>query len=162
MTEDFIRNQAFMSLGSRLKRLGERMQADVQRLAKAEGFDTPTGLIPTVAILGERETMSIGALAEALGVSQPGATRNIAQLAALGLVSEKWDRRDKRVKTASLTAKGKVLFRHVESNLGPRVAQAVEALCGSGRHEFLATLASIEDGLDAAPLDERASKQQEQ
>ena len=158
MTVDFIRNKAFMTLGSRLRRLGERMQGDVQRLARSEGFNTPSGLIPTIDILGERGALTIGVLVDALGISQPGVTRNIGQLVKLGLVSAKWDRHDKRVKTVCLTSKGKDMFAHVRGDLGPRVAQAVEALCGSGKNDFLTALANIEEGLDAASLDQRAAK----
>ena len=50
--------------------------------------------------------MTIGELAESLGVTQPGVTRNAAQLEALGLVRTLRTKADRRVRTISLTKKG--------------------------------------------------------
>ena len=98
--EDVIKELGYLTLGSRLKRLGERMQADVSRLVKQEGQNVHAGLMPTLGILAKRGPMTVGDLATALGIAQPGVTRMLAQLKRQKLVSSGKTKNDQRQRSA--------------------------------------------------------------
>ena len=87
MVEDFVRERGYLTLGSRFKRLGDRLQADVSRLAESEGVGVPAGLLPILGVLDRHGPLTVGRIAEALGIAQPGVTRTLSQLVSLGLVA---------------------------------------------------------------------------
>lgn len=155
---DFVRERGYLTLGSRLKRLGERFQADVQELARAEGIDLPAGLFPTVGVLAEAGTLAIGELARALGISQPGATRNVDRLVGLGLVEAVTDRADRRVRAVTLSDRGRRLVQATEHDLWPRVELGVAEICGGRDGPLLDILTAIERALDQRPLHVRAAR----
>lgn len=155
---DFVRERGHLTLGSRLKRLGERFQAEVQELARAEGIDLPAGLFPAVSVLAEAGTLSIGELAEALGISQPGATRNVDKMFRLGLVDSVPGNTDRRFRAVKLSDRGRQLVRATEHDLWPRVEQAVAEICHGVDGPLLDVLSRIERALDQRPLHVRAAK----
>lgn len=158
MTEDFIRSKGHMTLGSRFRRLGERLQADVQRLAKAEGINVPAGLWPVLGAIDAHGPLTIGGLTQALGISQPGVTRSVAELTRMGLVRSVRGRDDQRQRTAALTPKGAALVGAAKQDLWPRIEKAVAGLCGSQQGPLLDQLTALEAALDAMPLDRRAAR----
>lgn len=155
MTEDIVRQFGFLALGSRFKRIGEQMQADVQRLLKAEGIMIPAGLLPTLAALDRHGEMTIGELAESLGIAQPGATRNISQLIALGMVRSLRRSRDLRQKSILLTKKGEAIVAITRRNLWPQIEQAVAGICTKLDGGLLSQLDAIEDALKQESLASR-------
>ena len=155
---DFVRERGFLTLGSRFRRLGERLQAEVQELARAEGITLPAALFPTVGVLAEAGTLTVGELAQALGISQPGATRNVDRLVTLGLVEAVGGGADRRVRAVALSDRGRQLVRATEHDLWPRVAQAVAEICGGHHGPLLDLLAGIERALDERPLHVRAAR----
>ncbi len=97
MVEDFVRRKGYLTLGTRLKRIGDRLQADVQQLIDAEGGTVQTGQYPLLAAIDELGHLTIGELADALGVSQPGITRSVGQLAKQGIVTVARGQEDQRI-----------------------------------------------------------------
>ena len=158
MIGDFVGDRGYLTLGSRLKRLGERLHAEVQELARAEGVDLPAGLFPTLGALDTAGSLTIGELALGLGISQPGATHNVARLTRLGLVRSVRRRVDRRVKVVTLTKRGEALVQATKHDLWPRVERGVAAICAGLDGSLLASLAAIERALDEKPLRVRAAK----
>lgn len=66
-----------------------------------------SGQFSILAGLNQESDVSIGALAEALGLERTTLTRNLAPLEAAGLVRSAADDRDRRVRSLSLTAAGR-------------------------------------------------------
>src|SRR5437868_6510228 len=85
MPTDILHDLGPVFLGSRLKRLAERMQGGAARILAEAGLKLQPAQAPLLAAL-EREPMTVGQLVEAVGSSQPGVTRAAGQLVALGLV----------------------------------------------------------------------------
>ncbi len=158
MIDDYIREQGYLTLGSRLKRLGERLQADVQRLAKSEGLDLPPALFPTIGVLDHHGVLTVGEVAQALGISQPGATRNIRELAKLGLVKSTPSTGDRRAKALQLTDKCRRLIQENKKDMWPRVERAVSDLCAGLKGDLLNQLTRIEEELNRVSLDRRAAR----
>ncbi|KQS96387.1 MULTISPECIES: MarR family winged helix-turn-helix transcriptional regulator [unclassified Rhizobium] len=155
--DDILRNLGFLCLGSRLKRIGERLQADTQKIMDDAGVGIAPGQYPLLAALDRLGPLSVGDLAEALGVSQPGVTRSLSQLAALGLVHQQPIPGDQRRKVASLSTAGEQLVATAKAEIWPRIESAVIDLCGTFDGPLLSQLAAIEDGLAERPLSLRGS-----
>ena len=51
MTEDVVKELGYLTLGTRLKRLGERLQSQTQVLLEAAGTDVPASHFPILAAL---------------------------------------------------------------------------------------------------------------
>lgn len=158
MVGDFVKERGYLTLGSRFKRLGERLQGEVQELARAEGFDVPAGLFPAIGALDEAGSLTIGELAEALGISQPGATRTVEKLARLGLVRSVRRPADRRIKAVTLTDACKALVLAAKDDLWPRVERGVAEICDGLGGPLLESLAAIERALDDQPLHRRAAR----
>lgn len=157
MAGDLIRDFGYLTLGSRFKRIGERMQADVQRLTAAHGFELH-GSLWTMLIAIERDgPIAVGELAQTLGIAQPGVTRSLALLEARGLVKPIKSKGDQRVKRVALTEQGEMIVDQAKQNIWPRVAQAVAEVCEGLDGPILEQLTQIEDALARQPLDQRAN-----
>jgi len=157
-TVDFVRATGHLSLGTRLKRIGERFQADVNRLLVAEGVDVPAPFFPALTAIQRAGSLTVGGLAEAMGVAQPGVTRSLGQMEKMGLVKTARGKVDLRQRTISLTRKGEELVTRTHEDLWPRVRQAVADLCAPLEGPLLNQLDRMEDELKRLPLDRRAAK----
>jgi DNA-binding MarR family transcriptional regulator len=152
MVEDVVRALGLLPLGSRLKRVGERLHAHTQQIMEEMGVPFPAGHYPFLAALDRLGPLTIGDLADAVGITQPGATRAVSQLAKVGLVSTRPGRDDQRQRIVSLSAKGRRQVDFARREVWPRIESAVADLCGGLRGPLLDQLAAIEDGLNDAPL----------
>ncbi|ADZ69720.1 MarR family winged helix-turn-helix transcriptional regulator [Polymorphum gilvum] len=156
MVEDVVRRLGHATLGSRLKRIGERLQADTQELtARLAESDLPVAHNPVLAALDRNGPMSIGDLAQALGQSQPGITRMVGKMKAAGLVETRTDATDRRVSTVRLTTRGEALTTHLKEVLWPAVEAAVADACEGLSGTLLEQLDQLEDRLAEKPLGRR-------
>jgi ribosomal protein S18 acetylase RimI-like enzyme len=153
---DILRDYGAVFLGSRLKRLGERMQAGAARVINDTGLSVQPAHMPLLAAL-DRQPMTIGQLAQAVGVSQPGVTRAVGQLVELGLAqSQTGD--DQRLRTISLAPAGEAAMARARLNVFPQVEAAVGTLLQDRLDAFMAQLAELETALDATPIDVLAAR----
>jgi DNA-binding MarR family transcriptional regulator len=81
---DVVADEGGVMLGSRLKRLAERLQMGAELIARDCGLPTQPGQMPLLTALWRHGPMSVGDAAGATGFSQPAITRTARQLAALG------------------------------------------------------------------------------
>jgi DNA-binding MarR family transcriptional regulator len=158
MPEDIVRELGHLTLGSRLKRIGERLQADVTRLAQSEGIDVPSPHFPLLTAVHRAGTITVGDIAAALGTAQPGVTRSLAQLAAMGLVKSARNMGDQRQRMVSLTPRGTELVIRTHRDIWARVNDAVARLCANLQGPLLSQLQALEEELARLPLDRRAAK----
>ncbi len=155
MTEDIVRAFGFLCLGTRMKRIGERLQADTQRIMEEMGVGIAPGQYPLLAAIDRLGPLTVGELAEAIGISQPGVTRSIGQLKQLGLLCADASPGDQRRKVMSLSPQGRALIEMSKAQVWPRIESAVIDLCGGLDGPLLDQLAAIEDGLAVLSLERR-------
>lgn len=155
MATDILSELGPVFLGSRLKRLAERMQAGAARILTDAGLPLQPAQAPLLAAL-DRSPMTVGELVETVGSSQPAVTRAAGQLVALGLVrSERGaDRRQRRL---ALTAAGEAAMARIRHLVWPRVGPAVTTMLDGLSGPLLAQIAGIEAALAEHPLDARAA-----
>jgi DNA-binding MarR family transcriptional regulator len=158
LVEDIVRSFGYLTLGSRMKRIGERLQADVQRIMADREVRLQPSQYPFLAAIDRLGPLAVGDLAEAVGITQPGATRSVGQLVRAGMVRVKPARDDQRRRVVSLTANGRNEIDFAKRQVWPRIEAAVADLCSGLKGPLLDQLAAIEDGLTERPLDRRTGK----
>ena len=156
--EDVIRSLGFLCLGSRLKRIGEQLQADTQRLLDCLDVPVQSSQYPLLAALDRLGSLPVGELAQCLGIAQPGITRSVALLAELGLLEVSPSDEDQRRRIVSLSQNGRRLVDVAKREVWPRIEKAVADLCSDLSGPLLGQLADIEDRLAAASLCRRVEE----
>src|SRR4029453_15048916 len=107
MTEDVVRRLGYLTLGTRLKGFRERLQAHTQGILDAHELPIQAAQFPFVAAIDRLGPVTVGEVAEAVGVTQPGATRTLGQLVEAGLIEVTPAQNDLRRKWVVLTKRGK-------------------------------------------------------
>ena len=161
MVEDFVRGKGYLTLGTRFKRIGDRLQADVQQLIDAAGLAVQTGQYPLLAALDEIGPMTIGDLAAALGVSQPGVTRSVGQLAKQGVVTVRRGTRDQRKRRVELTEKGRTLVADGRQTIWPLIEAHLADICAGTDGPLLDQLDALEARLQEKSLYSRVMETKE-
>lgn len=161
MTEDIVRSKGLTTLGSRLRRIGERLQGEVQQLFDQYEFPIQPFQYPLLLALYEGGALEIGQISKALGVSQPGVTRSVGQLATSGCVQVTLDENDRRVRRVSLTALGRNTVNEVQDKIAPDVIAGFHEILDVDAHELLSLLGRLEDGLDSGSFAERAKRRKQ-
>ena len=150
--EDVVKELGYLSLGTRLKRLGETLQAQSQAVLAAHGFEQPAAYFPLLAALHRLGPLSVGELSQAVGVSQPVVTRSLCGLENDGLVQSRTSAEDRRVRHVVLSRKGANLVRRARCEAWPAIEAAVAQACAGLKADLLAQLAELEGALADKPL----------
>jgi DNA-binding MarR family transcriptional regulator/N-acetylglutamate synthase-like GNAT family acetyltransferase len=158
---DVVRERSALFLGSRMKRLAERMQAEVVRLVEQAGLPLQPSHMPLLGTLEQDGPQTLGRLTQALGLAQPTVTRAVARLVELGLVEVSRVHRDQRHKTISLTEAGRAALERAKLMVWNRTEAAVEELVAGLDGPLLAQLDQLEDRLAEEPLDRRGRRHAE-
>jgi len=150
--KDVVKLLGHLALGTRLKRLGDRLQAQTQLILEDAGVPVPASHLPALAALDDGGSMTVGALSRALGVTQPGVTRMTVTLEAAGLVRSGAAEDDGRARVVTLAPAGRQLLVRLRRRTFPSIEAAVREACDDDSGRFLAQLASLEDALEETPL----------
>lgn len=155
--DDALADLGFLFLGSRMKRLAERMQADATKIFEAGGHGR---LLPAfnvvLATLDLRGEATIGALGDLIGVSQPAITRTVSAMIESGLVTAEAHEADQRVRVVRLTEEGRRMVAHLKATAWRQItAAARDVSADAGCADILERLAAYEAQLEIKPLNER-------
>ena len=158
MIEDVVKELGHLSLGTRLKRIGEALQAQTQAVLAAHGFEQPAAYFPLLAALDRLGPLSVGELSQAVGVSQPVVTRSLRGLEDDGLVASDVSAEDRRVRRVALSRKGRAMVQRAQREAWPAIEAAVAQACAGLRGDLLTQLAGLEDALTQIPLLQRTQE----
>ena len=161
MSYDIIRDLGLLCLGTRLKRLGERLQGETLCMIDESDLTIQPNQCPVIVALHRLGPLSIGELVGTLGISQPAVTRTVGLLTEQGLVEIRRSTEDQRRREVHLTAKGNSFARRADTHLWPVIEAAVTELCTDLKGPLLRQLAEIEDRLDALPLRDHLTSKKE-
>jgi len=153
---DVITERGALFLGSRLKRLAERLQGDVAHVTERAGVPVQPGHYALLATLDQYGPLTVSELADAMQVSQPAVTRTLSRLLAKGLVESSRIHRDQRHKTISLTAAGTSVLVRSKLLVWPQVEEAVSGVLARLTGSFLEQITAIEASLAERALSERS------
>ncbi len=152
MPSDVLAASGSLFLGSRIKRLADRMQADASTVLEALDLPVQPSHVPLLAALDRDGTLTVSEAVEALGISQPAVTRIAGFLADLGLIEVSRPASDGRQKCLALTAAGDTLVARIKTGLWPQVRGAADALCDGLSGSFLEQIAGLEARLEQRSL----------
>ena len=155
MAGDVISEREALFLGSRLKRLAERMQGEVVRVVERVGLDIQPSQYPLLMTIDQYGPQTVGELTQAMQLSQPAVTRAVARLREMGLVEMNRVHRDQRHKTVSLTAAGVAALVRSKRLVFPQIEAAVIELLEDITGPLANQLSAIEARLCERPLDRR-------
>jgi len=158
MIDDIVRSKGYLTLGSRLKRVGERLQAETQQLMNIENVPILSSQYPLLAALDENGPMAIGDLADALMVSQPGITRSVGQLTKQRLISLRRGKKDQRTRIAALTERGQALVEEGRRKIWPQIEYCLTEILYGYSGSLLEQLDILEDALEESSFSVRISK----
>jgi DNA-binding MarR family transcriptional regulator len=159
MIEDVVKALGHLSLGTRLKRIGETLQAQTQAVLAAHGLEQPAAHFPLLAALDRLGSLSVGELSQAVGVSQPVVSRSLRGLEHDGLLQSEPHEKDARVRRVGLSRKGRAFVQRARREAWPAVEGAVAQACSGLKGELLAQLSALEDALADKPLLQRTQGQ---
>ncbi|SFG10037.1 DNA-binding transcriptional regulator, MarR family [Novosphingobium sp. CF614] len=154
MSADLIAELGYLCLGSRFRRLGERLQAGVAELASLEGIAIQPAQFPVLAALADGP-LTVGTLARRLDLSQPGVTRAVGKLVNDGLVEPAGDTGDQRHRAFRLSNRGRELLEHARRRVFPLVEETVARLCARPDDDLLGHLAHLDKALAEVPFEKR-------
>jgi DNA-binding MarR family transcriptional regulator/ribosomal protein S18 acetylase RimI-like enzyme len=156
MAGDLLKERGNLFLGSRLKRLAERMQSDVILVAERAGLPIQPSQYPLLATLDRYGPQTVGELTQAMELSQPTVTRSVSRLVEMGLIEVSRVRRDQRHKTISLTGAGEAALERSKRLVWPQIEAAVVEISQGLSGSLLDQIAEIEERLAERPLHQRA------
>jgi MarR family transcriptional regulator, organic hydroperoxide resistance regulator len=156
MLPDYVRSAGPAALGARLRRLSAALDADARRIYAEAGVTFEQRWLGLLDLLSSHGPLTVGELAESLGISHPSVSQSRDSLAKAGLIAWEADEKDRRRRRLRLTKDGEVLVRRLRP-LWAALDQAAEAL-DTEAGGVAAALDRLEDRLEDRGLYERVGE----
>jgi DNA-binding MarR family transcriptional regulator len=153
-SQDLIAAYASAGVGARLRRLSERIDREARSVYKHIGIDFEQRWVGVLILLIERRAMTVGELAQALGITQPSVSQTLRSLQTAKLVAAQLDPHDPRRRIQRLTKEG-LAFAEKARPVWQALMEAARDLDRAGI-DIVTPLAQIERELDRKSLYERA------
>ena len=150
---DFVRKQAERAFGTRLRRLSERLDREVQEIYRTAGEGFEPRWFAVVAALNEGPA-TVGELAERIGVTHAAVSQVRSALVAEGLVRGVADPEDMRRQRLELTAAGLAMVVRLEP-LWNALADVTVDLLDEAAPALMQELGGLEAALDRETLKSR-------
>ena len=154
MPHDFLGSLGHLALGSRLKRAGTLLQSATQAWLRDAGCDVPASQLPLLAALDSAGPVSLGTLADMLGVAQPGVSRMAGSLETEGWITLESEAGDKRVRLLALTPAGEQLVAEAKKIWWPVIQEAAAELCADLTGSLTDQLTGLEEKLSAGAYED--------
>ena len=156
--KDFFDELGEVALGSRLKRLSDKLMSDALDVYKHMGQDIQPKWFTLMSLLYEKKSVSIVEASEFLGLTQPCISQFSKELIKKEWVMASPDKNDLRRKILSLTNKGKRRFKKMEP-VRKAVRAAANSLCQEVEHDFYQAIKQFEKALTKKSLYQRTLEQ---
>lgn len=153
---DFLDELAELALGSRLKRLSDRLMADASQVYKNCGHEIQPKWFALLALLNTRNEVSIVDASEQLGLTQPAISQFVKELIKEELVTTAPSLKDSRRKFITLTEKGKLSIENMRI-MWKSVDLAAKQLCDESGSDFFDSVKRFEKALSKSSLSQRTA-----
>lgn len=140
-----------LTLGSRLKRLSDRLFQDVQDLYFACDIPISASHFPILRLLQAKETLSVVDVANELGLSHPAISKQVAKMIKDGVIDKRPDPRDSRRYMLMLSEKGCLAMMKVAPIL-EEMSFVLEMAISHTQGNFLTSLKQFEQQFMAGEL----------
>lgn len=132
-----------LALGSRLRRLNERLTEDAAEIYTLYEVALDPKWFPVFYVLSHQETASITEIAQIIGHSHPSVSQIVKEMKKRGLVITDKSIKDARVCVVMLSDIGKQLVPKIEKQYLD-VTQAVEDLLAETQHDLWKAITEVE------------------
>ncbi|MEP4890946.1 MAG: GNAT family N-acetyltransferase [Aliiglaciecola sp.] len=161
MNKDFLNELGELALGSRLKRVSERMMADAAAVYQHFDMNIQPKWFTLLALLDKKEQVSVVEAANLLGLTQPALSQFSRQLAAKKLINITLGSEDSRKRVLSLSALGRQKVTEMRP-VWTAVDKAAKDLSHEFENHFYDSLKTFEQALKKRSLLERSKDHFEQ
>lgn len=146
---NIYREPGELIIGSRLRRISERILYDIGRIYKDREITFEAAWFPVFYLLDRQGPMTVGEIAKALEISQPGASQVIGGLVRRQLVAYQLSRQDRRIRRLGFTPAGEQLLHEIKP-VWEALRQAVQGMLGESPRTglLMAALDDLEDMLE--------------
>ncbi len=148
---DYLTELGSLALGSRLKRISERISHEVSTIYEKEGISFEPRWFPVFHLLGNGGKASIVEIAKEIGVTHPAVNQIAKEMLQEGLLNEVVDKSDKRKRLLSLSTKGKNMHANLRQTW-QLIRIAVNEAMEESEQNLLAAIKSTEETLDKTNL----------
>lgn len=155
---DILRDAGHLALASRLKRLADALLADAAKVHAESGQPLQQGQFALIAALDRYGSMTVNDAAAVIGISQPAATRAVAEAVKAELVSSGLSESDRRYREVALTERGRQCVQDMKQGMWPRVEAAARSLTRGLSGDFLESMGEIENRLANESMLERVRR----
>ena len=155
--DDFIGRLGILALGSRLRRLNERLNRDVARIYNELEIEFDPHWFPVLYFLKTKPPTPVMEIAAALNYTHPNIIHIARLMSKRGLVTSKKDKSDERKRLLALTPKGKNLARKLEP-VWNRIAKTAAAFLDEADYNLLDLIDEIDSLLDKEEFYDRYKK----
>lgn len=142
-SDDFLNELGELALGSRLKRMSERMLADAASVYQHYEIDAQPKWFTLLALLDKKQQVTVVEAADLLGLSQPALSQFCRQLKTKGLITVLTGKSDSRKKFMQLSNKGKALVDKMQP-VWSAVDLAAKQMCEQYENQFYQSLQLLE------------------
>ena len=154
---DYVRQKGAAAFGTRLRRLSERLDREVQALYREHDSAFQPRWFAVVSALREKEVLSVGELAALIGITHAAVSQLRGELLEAGLVRARPDPADARRQLLELSPHGKRVVTKLQP-LWQAIAAATQALVAANAPGLLDDLARIELALDDTAMKARVER----
>lgn len=154
---DFVNDLGYLVLGSRLRRLSDRIMASGQEIYRSAAIDFEPRWFPVFRLLADHGPMTVGVCARRLGLTHAAVSQTASAMAKRGIITSRKDADDERRRLLELTDKGRDLLpflRDIWEDIESGIRDAVDY----GGVDVLAAVEGLEQALAVQSLSERVSQ----
>ena len=132
---DFYCQLGKMALGSRLRRLSERLTADAAKIYALYEVPLDPKWFPVFYVLSHKKELSITEIAQIIGHSHPSISQIVKEMTNMGVTTTAKGEADARVNVVKLSDQGQQLVSQIEDQYCD-VTQAAEELLAQTQHDL--------------------------
>lgn len=140
---DFLNELSELALGSRLKRMSERMLANAAQVYQEFDMNINPKWFTLIALLDAKTQVTIVEASDLLGLSQPALSQFAKELQAEGLLLITKGEKDARQRLLSLSKEGRVRLAQMKP-IWSAVHKAAKDLCIAHNNDFYRSLVLLE------------------
>lgn len=151
---DLIHELEELAVATRLKRLSERLSADVSKIYKESDVDFEAKWFLILTLLQKEKAMAITEIADSLQLSHPAIIQFVQELTQKNLIKTVADKKDGRKRMVSLTTTGKKTLTQIEPILAS-IKTANKKWIESASANILSVLTELEEALNQQSMYQR-------
>lgn len=154
---DIIKQIGALTLGSRLKRLSDKMNLELSKTFKHHGIEIDPSWLPVLFYLNENHSASIFELAKALNFTHPAVVHLVNKMEKKNMLEEFKDDNDRRKRFVKLSKHGEKIFESARPVLN-EIETLTNEILNSGKINFLYSIDSLEKQLNEKSFFTRADE----